>query len=151
MSIFVILRVLYILSLGATCTVALRRGGRSERIGALIILLGSVFTLIVEQPGLFDWRNARTGLILVDVLVLVAFFMLALRTERFWPLWATSFHLIAVATHLTVFIEPRQILQAYALAQGFWAYPMLLTIIIGSLGQSGSRVGNRGSNQSGAA
>lgn len=134
MNIYFALRILYIVTLLVTCSVAFWKGGRTERLGALIILIGSGLTIWVEQAHMFDWRHERTGLVIVDLMVLVAFFALALQTNRFWPLWATAFHLIAVATHLIIFIQPPRVLQAYAIIQGFWAYPMLAAILIGSLG-----------------
>jgi hypothetical protein len=128
--IFLALRILYITTLIVCTAFALRHGGRSEKVGALIIFAGSALSIAIQQSSSFDWRYARGGLIAVDVAVLIAFGALALRSKRFWPLWATAFHLIAVASHLVVFFEPRRILQAYAIAQGFWAYPMLFLIVV---------------------
>ena len=132
MNLFLALRILYVATLVVCTAFALRHGGRSERAGALIIFVGSALSIAIQQSAFFDWRFARGGLIAVDVGVLIAFGALALRSERFWPLWATAFHLIAVTTHLVVFFEPRRILQAYAIAQGFWAYPMLFLIVAAS-------------------
>lgn len=128
------LRILYDTVLAVSCVFAFRYGGRSERWGAAILLVGSVLTMLAQQPPFFDWRYLRSGLLAVDLVVLAAFFALAQRSNRFWPLWATAFHLIAVVTHLVMFMQPAQVLQAYAIAQGFWAYPMLLVIVIGSEG-----------------
>ncbi|WP_375380143.1 hypothetical protein [uncultured Sphingomonas sp.] len=134
MGIFLALRILYGLALAASCTFAFRHGGRSERHGAAIILVGSLLTVLVEGLPAFDWRYSRQGLVAVDLGVLVAYFVLAQRSNRFWPLWTTAFQLIAVMTHLVIMVEPRRVLQAYAIAQGFWAYPMLASIVIGSIG-----------------
>jgi hypothetical protein len=127
-NVFLALRILYIATLVVVTAFALRHGGRSERAGALIILVGSALSMAIQQSPFFDWRFARGGLVAVDLVVLAAFIALALRSQRFWPLWATAFHLIAVTSHLLMFFEPRRILQAYAIAQGFWAYPMLVLI-----------------------
>lgn len=126
------LRILYDTALVATCAFAYPFGGSSERCGATIMLVGSVLTILLEQSELFDWRFARGGLLAIDLVVLAAFFMLAQRSKRFWPLWAAACHLIAVTTHLAVLIQPVRVLQAYAIMQGFWAYPMMLAIAIGT-------------------
>jgi hypothetical protein len=131
MSIFALLRIFYLCCLAVTCYIGWRRGGRSEKVGVLIILTASMVTILVQQSTMFDWRTDRLTLIGVDVIVLLAFFILALRTRRFWPLWATAFHLIAVCSHFVIFLEPHRILQAYALLQGFWAYPIMVSIILG--------------------
>lgn len=134
MDIFLVLRLLYDSVLVASCLFAFRAGGRPEKCGATIMLMGSILTLVVEQPSIFDWRFARGGLLAVDLGVFAAFFTLAQRCKRFWPLWAVACHLIAIATHLVILMQPRRILQAYAIMQGFWAYPMLLAIVIGTEG-----------------
>ncbi len=132
MSIFALLRIFYVCCLAVTCFIGWRRGGRSEKAGVLIILVASLLTIVFQQSALFDWRTDRLALVGIDMLVLLAFFHLSLRSRRFWPLWATAFHLIAVCSHLVMLLEPRRILQAYALLQGFWAYPIMLSIILGS-------------------
>ncbi len=134
MSFFLALRILYDVVLAGTCLFAFVSGGRTERIGAAIILIGSFLTWFAQMPPFFDWRYARGGMLVIDVIVLIAFFALAQRSDRFWPIWATAFHLIAVATHLVILVQPERVLQAYAIAQGFWAYPMLLAIVIGTQG-----------------
>lgn len=136
MSLFALLRLIYAVCLTLTCIVGFGWGGRTERAGAMIVLIASLTTMMVERPGLFDWRDGRDGLIILDVLVLIALLALALRSRRFWPLWATAFQLIAVSSHLMMFLEPHRILQAYALLQGFWAYPIMLSIMSGSLMRS---------------
>lgn len=140
MDIFLALRIIYGTVLAVSCVFAFRYGGRNERLGAAILLLGSLLTMLAQQPPFFDWRYLRGGLLTVDLVVLAAFFALAQRSNRFWPLWATAFHLIAVVTHLVMFMQPSQVLQAYAIAQGFWAYPMLMAIVIGSEGHRRSYV-----------
>lgn len=132
MSSFDLLRLLYLLCLASTVVIVFARGGKDERAGAAIVLLASVMSIAVQQPGLFDWHDNRLSLVLVDVGALVAFLVLALTSRRFWPLWTTAFHLIAVCTHLVIYLEPRRVIQSYALLQGFWAYPIMLTLILGA-------------------
>jgi hypothetical protein len=129
---FLALRILYDTVLVASCLFAARYGGRAERQGAAIMFVGSMLTWLVEQPQIFDWRFSRGGLLALDIVILIAFFALAQSSNRFWPLWATACHLIAVTTHLVILLEPDRVLQAYAILQGFWAYPMLLAIVIGT-------------------
>ena len=126
------LQMLYDITLMATCLYAMSFGGGPERCGAAILLLGSGLTIAVEQaPGF--WQGERTELVVIDLVLLLAFTIIALLSRRFWPLWATGFHLDAVATHFLVTIEPHGILQAYALVQGWWAYPMLLAMTLGTM------------------
>jgi len=137
------LQILYWTALAATVLCAFRLGGRDERAGAYIAIAATCLTELVELLPGFDWRVGRSGLVLVDLGTLVAFFALAQRSSRFWPLWATAFQLITVTTHLVVFLRPSRILQAYAIAQGFWAYPIMMCIIIGAIGEHRRRTGNQ--------
>lgn len=115
----------------AACTLyAYHSGGRSERAGAVIILLGSIATSLVT-PALPDrYRAAEIGILAVDLPVLFALVHLALRSRRYWPLWVAAFQLVAVTTHLAMLVVPNVVPEVYALLQGFWAYPMLLSIAI---------------------
>ncbi|WP_313536343.1 hypothetical protein [Sphingomonas sp.] len=133
MTIFLALRVLYAAFLIATTVLGMAFGGRSERLGAMIVLTASLATIFIQIPLLFEWKSFRSGLIAVDILTLIAFLYLALKSRRFWPLWATAFHLIAVCSHCVILMGLSQTLQMYILFQGFWAYPIMLLIIFGAL------------------
>lgn len=133
MTVFTLLRMIYVGCLIVTAFIGLRLGGRSERVGTFIVLAASAATVAVEHALLFDWSRDRSGLIAVDVIVLLALLHLALTSRRFWPLWATAFHLIALCSHCVVLLDPNRILQVYAFLQGFWAYPIMLVIILGAL------------------
>lgn len=128
-----LLRVLYAACALVTAGIALRWGGRSERAGIAIVVIASLLTVLVESFDTFSWRDGRATLVAVDLLALLAFFVLSACSRSFWPLWVTAFQTIAVATHLLVYHYPQSILQTYALLQGFWAYPIMLTIAFASL------------------
>lgn len=132
-TIFRLLPVIYNGCLILTVAVAWRFGGRSERWGALILVLGTIATSIVQRFTPFDWRTHRGALIAVDVAVLAALLVLALRSRRFWPIWATAFHLIGLSSHGTSYVLPRGVMQAYVIFQGFWAYPIMVCIVVGAL------------------
>jgi len=146
MTVFLVLRIIYAGCLAATAVIGLRLGGRSEKAGTAIVLAASAATVAVEHPMLFDWSSNRVGLIVVDVLALFGFLHLALISQRFWPIWATAFHLIAVCSHYVVLLSPERVLQVYAVLQGFWAYPIMLVIILGSLSRQPRRLAVTASN-----
>src|SRR5690348_8693069 len=102
---YLVLQIVYDLILLGCCGYAILAGGRDERIGAAIMLAGSALTVAAALLPDFSWRTARLGVTLVDLTVLGALLALALRTDRFWPLWMTAFHLIAVATHLAILVD----------------------------------------------
>jgi hypothetical protein len=130
--VYLVLQIVYDVTLLAVCLYAFRRGGPSEQLGAAIILIGSLATIVVGSLPHFNWHHARAGLVIVDLVVLLCFYALAMRSERFWPLWATAFHLIAVSMHALSWAIPLVMIKAYILMQGWWAYPMLAAIAVGT-------------------
>jgi hypothetical protein len=132
MTIFQALAILYATCLTVTAVIGWRYGGRSERWGVAIIVVASLLTVIVTNSAMFQWRTHRTPLIVVDAVMLIPLVVLALVSSRFWPIWAAAFHLIALCSHGAVSILPRGVVQAYAIFQGFWAYPIMACILIGA-------------------
>jgi hypothetical protein len=132
MTIFTWLTVIYDVCLAATAVIGWRYGGTTERWGVAILVTGTLVTAAVMDPSIFHWRTHRTPLIVVDGIALAALLMLALSSDRFWPIWATAFHLIALCSHGAVYILPPQVVQAYAIFQGFWVYPIMACILIGT-------------------
>lgn len=122
---------IYLFALLIACGYAAARGGKPERIGAAIMLIGSLLT---APAGAINpqWLDTQYAIFAIDVAVLAAFLALALLSDRFWPLWVTGFHLVAVMIHLLTLTKAPFLPYAYALAQGFWAYPMLLALAIGA-------------------
>ena len=111
---------------------ALRRGGAPERIGATVLVVGSLLTLVAAVSSTTEYGSIEIGVFLVDVATLVAFLALALRAERYWTLWIAALQLIGTAGHAVKLVDPNVIPRAYAFVTVFWSYPMLLLIALGT-------------------
>ena len=122
----------YWLFLACCAGYAMLRGGQPERLGGIILIAGSVLSWAGASREAVRFHGMENGILLIDLAVLAAFLTLALKSDRFWPLWVTGFHLVAVLTHLALLADPTVVPRAYALAQGFWAYPMLIALAIGT-------------------
>ena len=127
-----IIQLLYLFVLVAVCSYAGWQGGWPERTGAAIMFVGSILTVIAATTFYPGWNTPEAGIFIVDLLVLAAFGNLALYSDRFWPIWVTSFHLIAVTTHLARLVDQSVAALAYANAAAFWAYPMMITLAYGT-------------------
>lgn len=70
---------------------------------------------------------------LIDLVVLVAFWAIAIRSNRFWPYWITAWQLIAMMSHVQrlIFQEIQPV--SYAFLTMNIAYPTLALIILVSL------------------
>lgn len=111
---------------------SLLRGGAPERIGTTILLVGSLLTLATVSTLARSYSSVETAVFFVDVATLVAFLLLALRAERFWPIWVTSLQLLGMSGHVVKVADPDTIPRAYAFAAIFWSYPMVLLLALGT-------------------
>lgn len=111
---------------------ALLKGGAPERIGATTIAIGSILSLAALSSPARSYRSVEIGIFLVDVVCLLVFLVLALRANRYWPLWVTALQAIGTAGHALRLVDPTMIRWGYAFALAFWSYPMLALIALGT-------------------
>ncbi|MBD3761135.1 hypothetical protein O4H52_18545 [Sphingomonadaceae bacterium G21617-S1] len=114
------------------CSYAAWCGGWPERAGAMILVAATILTIVAATTFNPTWDKPETGIFLVDLMMLAALVNLALYSDRYWPLWVTSFHLIAVTIHLATLVDRSVAALAYANAAEFWAYPMMGTLAYGT-------------------
>ena len=67
----------------------------------------------------------------VDAVLLVALIVVALRSDRWFPIWFAGLHMTAVAVHLGSAMAPAFAMKVYFLLQAVWSVPMLLLLVIG--------------------
>lgn len=89
------------------------------------------------------WTSVEAGVALVDVILLGTLLVIALTTNRVWPLWATAAQLVGTMTHLAIWADPYVVPRAYALAQPFWAYPALIALALGTWNVRKARLAGR--------
>ena len=123
---------LYYVLLDLCWIYALLRGGVPERLGAAIVAIGSAITVAAMSSRAGRFGSVEVGAFIVDVLCLIAFLALALRANRYWPLWIVALQIIGTAAHAVKLADPALIGRAYAFALAFWSYPMLLLIALGT-------------------
>ncbi|HKP78554.1 MAG TPA: hypothetical protein VJU34_05465 [Phenylobacterium sp.] len=69
---------------------------------------------------------------LVDGALTLLYFWIALRSRRYWPLFAAGFQFLVMVTHLGHAVDPRVTGWAYLTAQLLWAYLVMLAIGYGA-------------------
>ncbi|PNP95777.1 hypothetical protein [Sphingobium sp. YBL2] len=124
------LLILYWIMTLCCCLYAACAGGSVGRIGAGLIVFKTVagfYTSILDQ----SWGHTLYPVLSVDVICLVAFVILALQSNRHWPLWTSGCALAAVAVHLgsiaQIGIDPK----IYHGLRSLWAFPMQLFMVRG--------------------
>ena len=115
-----------------TCGYAFYHGGRYERIVALVCIVGSFATVAVNAPLGRMYVQVEGGALLVDVAVLAAFVAVALRSDRFWPLWVAGLQLTTSVAHFLKALDPNLVPMAYGAAVRFWSYPILIIVFVGA-------------------
>ncbi len=125
-----LLQLLFTVVMFGTFGVALWKGEWPERATAIVLFCAAAASPLVES-SLF--ASPEYGILAVDLLLLGWLGALALVTDRFWPLWATGFHLVGTVIHIARMADPTVVPNAYALGQVFWSYPVLAALASGAL------------------
>lgn len=107
-------------------------GGAPERIGTGAYALACIASHLVFSAPPIKFRSVETGVFIVDVLVFVAFIVLALRANRFWPLWVSAFLGLGILAHLARSAGPNAIPWAYQVVMSIWSYPILAILALGT-------------------
>src|SRR3546814_4870052 len=76
-----------------------------------------------------QWEHVETNIFVIDLIALVSFWVIALKTQRFWPYWITGWQLIAVFGHLQKLMFAEILPRPYALLSMYISYPILFVIL----------------------
>ena len=111
---------------------AFLQGRRDERQMGIVLVCGVIATHLVISPlhGRFD--ELETPVMIVDLAVFAGFLFVALRSERFWPLWIAGLQLTTIFGHLMKLADAGLFRWAYGAALAFWSYPIVLILAIGT-------------------
>jgi hypothetical protein len=121
---------------------AFLRGRSDERIAVATCILATFATNIVYSPR-GSYVGVELGVLLVDLGALAAFTFLALRSDRFWPLWVAGLQLTTVIAHALKGVQLDLMPQAYAAAARFWVYPIFVIIVVGTFRSARRRATSR--------
>lgn len=110
------------------CGAAFLKGGREERLTAAALLANVGATNLLRDQS---WPHLQRAEFAADVILLVLFGAIALRTRKFWPLAAAGFQLLSVVTHLAKMIDPALQQWAYITAIVIWTYLILIALAVG--------------------
>ena len=111
------------------CGLAFWRGHDDERLAAAATLANWAITLVVFRSRSDDTQWAVMA---VDSALLVLMVWLALRSNRYWPLFSAGFALLTVVTHIAHALDTGVSGWAYLTAILIWSYLSLFTIGYGA-------------------
>lgn len=112
---------------------ALLKGGVPERVGVTVVAMGSILTVAMLPAWAGRYGSLEVGVALIDVACLFVFALLALRANRFWPIWVSAIIGVSMLGHLARwYAGPDVGAWAYGVSLTIWSYPMLGFIAIGT-------------------
>jgi hypothetical protein len=114
------------------CAFAFWRGRQEERIAAGACLVATIVTVWIISPVALRYSAMDPAQLAIDGAMLATFVTIALRSERFWPLWVAGLQLTMSTSHLMKAIDSDLLPRAYAAAAVLWSYPILLIIFVGT-------------------
>ena len=125
--------ILYEMILIICCVYALARGGAPERSAAAMMLVASLASFATQsQPFSGSFLKMQMWVFVIDMLLLVGLFVLAVVSTRFWPLWLAGLQLLAVVAHFIRAVDQSALPRGYQFLISFEAYPMLLLVALGA-------------------
>lgn len=112
---------------------ALWKGGKPERIGALIILAMAVlqFGFLAVVPRYY--RSVDLVSVLVDGVGLVGFGALAVYAHRIWPIWAASLQLLSLASHFSRGVDANVKPLVYVFMKSGPTFLVMIALLLGTI------------------
>lgn len=116
---------------------ALRYGGKTGLWGFLLFIGmtgGSIFATWrepVARASLEAWRGLNPLLFASDGFYFLGLVVLALTSQRYWPIWSAGFALSAVLTHFGPLLDPYSDPRLYRGLATIWQLPIFATMVIG--------------------
>ena len=123
---------LYWVMLFLCCGYALWRGRHDERIVASTAVCASLATYVFITITKGNFAAFEVGILAIDFAVMAAFLYVALTSSRFWPLYVAGLQLTTLLAHLFRLISSDLVPMAYAAAERFWSYPIMLILVVGA-------------------
>jgi hypothetical protein len=111
---------------------AFLRGSRDERQVGIVLVTGVIATTLALSPVAHRYNGLEATVMFVDLAVFAGFLWVALRSERFWPLWIAGLQLTTIIGHLLKAVDIHLFARAYGAALSFWGYPIVLILAIGT-------------------
>ncbi len=130
-----IFEILGLVTLGVACVMAFRFGGRDEQWTAIACIAATLASRIVNT----NYSHMESTILLIDGAMLTGLLLLALKSDRYWPMYATAFQLVGLVVHIGSLTETGDFANAYAVGLIFWSYAVMAALMAGTWLEGRSR------------
>ena len=117
----------------AVSAYAIARGGAPERAIGGMLLIAALATLLIPIDRLNPYWTIEWNRLSIDLLLLAGLLGVALRANRFWPLWVAALQLLTIGVHGVRLYDPDVLPVVYARLTSQIAYPICAVVLIGTL------------------
>ena len=98
-----------------------------------MLLVAATLTRLFFLASVSPYVTVEVGILSVDVILLIGLLVLAIYSDRFWPIWLASLQALGAGAHLVKAIEPSVVSVAYAILVAIWSYPMVFILAAATL------------------
>ena len=114
----------------ACCGLAAWRGRAVERVAAGAMVTAWFVTPLVQNHS--QTLGPQSGMLIVDILLLLVLLTLALTSDRWWTMAATAFQGVGALVHLAAAIDKQIIPRAYYIAGSLLSYLVMGALLVGA-------------------
>ncbi len=113
----------------ATCAYAVWRGGAPERLAAAVVGVDWLATPLLE--GRDAYHHLQTAIFALDGTAAAILLAIALRSDRYWPLWLAAFQILELLMHVAMVADHHVSALAYYVGMEIASYLMLAALAAG--------------------
>ncbi len=111
-------------ALMSLCGLAVWRGRDEERLATAGLLANWALCMVVYRTS----EQAQIPVLVFDSALMALYLAIALRSQRYWPLFAAAFQILVVLTHLARLADAGVSGWAYLTALLVWSYLSVFTL-----------------------
>lgn len=112
---------------------AVARGGAPERIVGAGLLVAACASTGLNSGLPVRYLAVEVPILVVDLMLLALLLAVALRADRFWPLWVAALHGLGIGAHLVREFDSGVDRLVYGILLASWSYPIILLLWLGTL------------------
>jgi hypothetical protein len=116
---------------------ALWFGGWPERAAATVMVMAWFATAIILNR--IQLWGLEAEVMAVDIVLFLVLLVIALTSNRWWPMWASAFLGLIVLVHIAVLLDPKIWGRAYFTASNLFSYLTMIALFVGSLTRANAR------------
>ena len=120
----------FTISLVAACLYLWACGQNDEKFA--IVFIATSYLMTKFSLFYFEQSTAIGIVWVIDIALLLSMFWIALKSDKYWPIWFCGFHLITVASHFSSLVAASETLTIVFNFSQFWSIPAIGAAVIGT-------------------